>query len=881
MSPKGPSHNVEKKTGVSETSKPAVENSGVSTDFQIDSNIVLQKAESDPRSLSSRNVLQLQRMVGNQAVEQRLSRPMAPISLQKKGNGGVIQRQVLSKIEIEEPMNEEPRIGDVIIGGRTPSPFSDTMGAHSTAWIAHIDEVRRYLVNTDLSEGIKNLCDLADEALKSPLRTLEMHLDKSHQDKLKVASANLLAQKLIMSMEIAGGIQGKNAAALVQGLRGLIDRYLTYVNYLPMATVKGGDPNGHGEGSARGDLNLFEYVAAGVQDAGDDKFSAGFKDELKELSSKNFQGEIKAGANGKFKGDTTALKAELIDRLWALFAVETPGIFSQGKAVNLSEIWYMALQNFIKTIEHAYPYSFDFVEMHKVDNQLAGLDKALSYVKGAIDPDTLAKLKDKLRTEPLDEEAAIREDHNEVATSDFQQGGAGFQATVLLENNGIIGDVDLIGALEMIGRTESPFSGTMGAHTTAWIAHLDSVRRLLINKTLPQAMEALKTRALEAMQDPGVELSGKIDEKHQVKLIGAYNLLNTANGKVEATTKAGGVEQMAFLEDYIHCYLRFVNFLPLSTISVGRLPNGRSEGQHRNFLLNYEEYGPEALPGYEPAARRELLQEHLSGLFDQKALEDFPPLLGDREEIDFDEYFDEGFPKDHALFPYIQGAKSKMEDPAAKKQGAKVARDRFIKTMLEAYPRATKDSGILGTESSLATLSANTGSQAISPANKLKIEVFQKEKGQLNGLLTQNNCLINAIKRAALGGDAQATMEELLQIRLRIGEFGNMLYATPAIINIICEVLGITRGIVVVYQGGLPSEDFGNTDVNPIMIQHTGAAHFEPYTPPANAEPSAGKTSKNKRPPTGSSAPVQSEPPHKKHHTAGSKKGLSSKTGKH
>jgi len=63
------------------------------------------------------------------------------------------------------------------------------------------------------------------------------------------------------------------------------------------------------------------------------------------------------------------------------------------------------------------------------------------------------------------------------------------------------------------------------------------------------------------------------------------------------------------------------------------------------------------------------------------------------------------------------------------------------------------------------------------------------------------NCLINAIKKAASGdNNAQVTADELIAIRMRIGEIGTMLFASERIINIIREVLNIQRGIVVIYS---------------------------------------------------------------------------------
>jgi hypothetical protein len=43
-----------------------------------------------------------------------------------------------------------------------------------------------------------------------------------------------------------------------EATRRLIDRHLTFVNYLPTATVDGGDSSGHGEGTAHTNLNTFE-----------------------------------------------------------------------------------------------------------------------------------------------------------------------------------------------------------------------------------------------------------------------------------------------------------------------------------------------------------------------------------------------------------------------------------------------------------------------------------------------------------------------------------------------------------------------------------------------------------------------------------------------
>lgn len=91
-------------------------------------------------------------------------------------------------------------------------------------------------------------------------------------------------------------------------------------------------------------------------------------------------------------------------------------------------------------------------------------------------------------------------------------------------------------------------------------------------------------------------------------------------------------------------------------------------------------------------------------------------------------------------------------------------------------------------------------------------------------LLFQNNCLINAIARAARGNTA--SFEELVTIRSQLGNVGEMLVASPATIAVIRGALGVTRPIVVNYPRPTPAETFAGVGTS-VVIRHTGAAHFE------------------------------------------------------
>jgi hypothetical protein len=176
----------------------------------------------------------------------------------------VIQRQVLARFEIFDDKKGAVWILEVVIGGRTPSPFPGTMGAHSTAWIAHLDAVRRMLVNTELLQGVEYLIFLANEGLKSPLLKLSKFLEKDHLEKLEGATKSV--QNDIVALDKAVKDyqyppSDRKFLLIESAMRQLIDTYSTYMNYLPMATVKGGDPSGHGEGSARSDSPIPTWWA--------------------------------------------------------------------------------------------------------------------------------------------------------------------------------------------------------------------------------------------------------------------------------------------------------------------------------------------------------------------------------------------------------------------------------------------------------------------------------------------------------------------------------------------------------------------------------------------------------------------------------------------
>jgi hypothetical protein len=618
----------------------------------------------------------LQPVIGNRAT-QRLLAPQRPPRVREVAPS-LVQRQVLTKLTWSETA-KTPTITDAIIGGRTPPPFSGTMGAHSTAWVAHIDLVRRMVVNLPLETACTNLRTVAkDEMTNSPLRKLKV--DKNQEELIDKATkaltsdladlkdkTNLYRYAIDPNTDKTTLTKSQNEITidLIVQLRKTIDSYLTLVNYLPGATVADGDPGGHGEGAARNDINTFEYIYALWRRQGeylknpklDGKAEKGELDTaIKGLGDKGIPKLIADAAEVEFDPDQTEkLQTELMASLWTMFAAETPAVQSGKKLSNeIDDTWTALLQNFLNVTRMAYPETFAFTKMHDSTQQQLGLDVALTQasknkrytemLSGIKSSTALGGVKVKpSTTRGIDQAPA-------VTSSDLGSASSGFQANVLVDGNGEVGDI------VTTGRTPSPFSGTMGAHSTAWVAHIDAIRRTLGGLSVDKAIEALVNKMEEALKDPSLLLLDTIDFKHKELLNQAGDELTIYISVSADVLKKQPHEQVFYLEDGIAKYLTYINFLPLSTIYEGKT-DGRAEGMHRGFLINHEENPPKTVS----VKLKKLLAEHLLGLYDWENVEKAGSSLKDKETV-------------KATDKYV------------------VADKRFLDTIKEAYPQSYKDS---------------------------------------------------------------------------------------------------------------------------------------------------------------------------------------------
>lgn len=163
----------------------------------------------------------------------------------------LFKEEIDQKIATELVLNNEGKVIDFLSGGRTESPFgSQSMGAHTTAWIVHLDEIRQTIFGLKPDEAILALHNLADEHWER-CETMEelVWIDNEHKKLLYKSKDDLTdfyEQEEVDDFE------------QITFLQSYINALLTFINFIPGATIAKVNTNGHGEGASRRYLLDFE-----------------------------------------------------------------------------------------------------------------------------------------------------------------------------------------------------------------------------------------------------------------------------------------------------------------------------------------------------------------------------------------------------------------------------------------------------------------------------------------------------------------------------------------------------------------------------------------------------------------------------------------------
>jgi len=306
----------------------------------------------------------------------------------------------------------------------------------------------------------------------------------------------------------------KDAVGLHFVQRAII-KYLKLVNFVPLATVAGAGTGGHSEGQHRGYLIPYERSESG-------------------------------------------LTPQLETSFWGMFAADTPPAFLTDikSAVKKTVVWTAAMQMFLEAMKTAYPSAFN-----ALINEAAVKGKLVDDY--GLTKDEAAAIVAELKSLGIFTPAIVTAIPPSVADE--------FDAAVQFILSG-----KKIGDVRVGGRTPSPLGSSdgMGAHTVAWSAHVEAVRKQLVGKDLAAAKTTMDELLAEAMKSKALKATKYVLADHLAKLHGAYDDAKAAKAAIEEA--AAGDNELGFhlLQAYVHQYLAFVNMIPLMTSAYGKRTGG-------------------------------------------------------------------------------------------------------------------------------------------------------------------------------------------------------------------------------------------------------------------------------------------------------------------
>ncbi|MEV4393766.1 hypothetical protein [Nonomuraea sp. NPDC049607] len=154
---------------------------------------------------------------------------------------------------------------------RTPSPFGNRMGDHTTSWQGVVDSVRASLYGLTVKEAATALLSMqaaAQAQVSDPdgtARDLLMRLEAVDADDATSRVGPLENSARLVAEQCALALSEKNESKAAQALATAVAQHLNFLNHLPFSTVPPASARGStgsGEGTYRGALLAYEVKAA-------------------------------------------------------------------------------------------------------------------------------------------------------------------------------------------------------------------------------------------------------------------------------------------------------------------------------------------------------------------------------------------------------------------------------------------------------------------------------------------------------------------------------------------------------------------------------------------------------------------------------------------
>ncbi|MFI6918974.1 hypothetical protein ACIBIZ_03395 [Nonomuraea spiralis] len=154
---------------------------------------------------------------------------------------------------------------------RTPSPFGNRMGDHTTSWQGVVDSVRAALYGKTVKEAATALLAMqatAQAQVSDPdgaARDLLMRLETVDATDAAGRIEPLENSARLVAEQCAIALSEKNESKAAQALATAVAQHLNFLNHLPFSTVPAASARGStgsGEGTYRGALLAYEAKAA-------------------------------------------------------------------------------------------------------------------------------------------------------------------------------------------------------------------------------------------------------------------------------------------------------------------------------------------------------------------------------------------------------------------------------------------------------------------------------------------------------------------------------------------------------------------------------------------------------------------------------------------
>jgi hypothetical protein len=576
------------------------------------------------------------------------------------GVAPVLQRTVA---QISLLPGDAPVVADVNIVGRPPPTFSGSMGDHSTAFAVQVAGVRRRIMGRSLENAVLGMDELVAELGDLPGYALVINLPGMQRDRFLEAEARLgaLRARLPSALVLRGQAQSLHAIDLTQVpliLQDLIAVYLEVRELVPLSTtnVKAVAPAQAGKGKgeagwrdvlqraesggsvARGDLQvaflgMFDIASAAMVGAETDAETlaalspglpaeVGFVERVRQMALQHF-----LAVRSAFPLAVAAAFESMDVAVNALVQLVLPKLVGEWQETLLAiPKWLERNNEFIvnaqselvhlnkRAVKRRQGYEEEISRLNADNIQLGEQQKYLSKLVQDHSP----KESDGMELEPASGagdrlrpitggggQAEVADEHEEENEEESEE--AKEEARSPLATQIRLGGDGRITALEFAGRTVSPFSNTMGAHTTSWVVHLDQLRARLTGRTMQQAVDLIRNSLIPEAQAAGNGLKDffKMDSRHQALFEQAQQALVSA---LDACLSGPEVGKALQLQRLIGAYLAYVNLQPGATRDVSAT-GGRGEGRLRGLLNRYEQGVREGVPPGELAGA-------IAGLFD-------------------------------------------------------------------------------------------------------------------------------------------------------------------------------------------------------------------------------------------------------------------------